>query len=89
VNSHTPGRWEYVADMGEVIARHDERDDFRVAIVEDKDADGHLIAMAPEMLAFLDKLLETATERMPAKLVSEARNIRDRAKQEGRWAPSF
>lgn len=47
----TPGRWEYDADLGEIVAHHDERDDFRVAMIEDNDADGYLMAAAPDLLA--------------------------------------
>jgi hypothetical protein len=46
----TPGKWEYTAALGEVFARQDDGAK-QLAIVMDNDADGYLMAAAPELLA--------------------------------------
>jgi hypothetical protein len=53
---NTPGKWEYVEELGEVWAKHEHTDDFRVCIVEASNADGTLLAASKEMLDMLQFL---------------------------------
>ena len=49
---HTPGKWSFDEGAGEVLSDVDEHG-FVVATIESNDADGPLIAAAPEMLEML------------------------------------
>ena len=49
----TKGNWEYAADLGEVFVRNEDGTFHQLAIVVDNDADGELMASAPEMLEML------------------------------------
>jgi hypothetical protein len=49
----TPGKWEYSADLGEVTSVDGDEVHHQIAIVGENDADGYLIAAAPEMLEAL------------------------------------
>ena len=58
MSGHTPGPWKvWESDGGERLVDADD-DDSRIAILRGSDADGRLIAAAPELLAALNDLMD-------------------------------
>lgn len=63
MNDHTPKPWVYRADDGEVRADDDRCCVATVEILDDSDANGRLIAAAPDLLAACEELVKWEERR--------------------------